>query len=317
MGFSKYILEISDLKKVYKKGQQSVLANDGVSLKLKPREVVGIVGENGSGKTTLLNQVMGLISSTSGTIKFSSTNRTPRDIGYMSQYRVDVFEHLTLKEALFYASKFKKLSKKESQDIMNDLIGFFDLDSYLGRMVSTLSGGYRQILDFCIAVLGTSSLLILDEPLNNLDPVFKKKIISYLNKNLDKLKLATIIVSHNLEEIESIVERVVIFKKGKIIENCTPQEAKLKYDRFLYFVVNSPDSSTLKKLEVFSKENKCEILKDINKIIVKISFDLSKNLWQFLSSASGIDINNTNFKIQTGTLENVYLNIFDKKMETA
>ncbi len=156
------VLEVLDAAKSF--GRRPVFR--GVSLDLRPGEVVGITGENGAGKTTLLRIVVGLVRPDRGTVRVRGR------VGYCPQ-DMAVFDTLTVRENFrFFAAAYGLGGPGRDQAWaaeMARLLDRFHFSSYEGALVSTLSGGTRQKLNFCLSVLHGPDLLVLDEPYAGFD----------------------------------------------------------------------------------------------------------------------------------------------------
>ncbi len=156
------VLDVCGVRKSF--GRHPVL--DEVTFRMKEGEIAGIVGENGSGKSTLLKIVVGLLAPSSGTAR--ATER----IGYCPQDLL-IFETLTVAENFSYFARAYGLIGKDRasgwHETKRDLLGRFRFQAFDGELVSTLSGGTKQKLNFCLSVLHSPGLLILDEPYSGFD----------------------------------------------------------------------------------------------------------------------------------------------------
>lgn len=156
------ILSVANIAKSF--GRHQVLRN--VTLEMRKREIVGIAGENGSGKSTLLKIIVGLLSPNAGTIS------AQEKIGYCPQEML-IFETLTVAENFaYFATAYGLTGKNQTnpwRETEKHLLERFRFEPYEDGLVSTLSGGTKQKLNFCLAVLHRPELLILDEPYSGFD----------------------------------------------------------------------------------------------------------------------------------------------------
>jgi ABC-2 type transport system ATP-binding protein len=303
------IVAVRNVTKEYRGRDRNIIANNTVSFNVYRGEGIGIIGENGAGKTTLIKQIAGLVKTTRGDIVFGNGAVPGHAIGYMGQHRTDAFDHLTVEESLAYAAAFKGLSKAESAARMEELLAYFDLTGMRGQYVRTLSLGYKQLVDFCIAVIGKSYLLILDEPLSNLDAIHKQKIVNYLN-GVVACNASIIIVSHNLYETENIITRVILMKNGRVIDDCPVAHIKQKYDKNVYLWTNSSISQTLKmKLFSFAQQNNYTIQSTINSHMLTVPHNQIDRLMRFIIQEE-VYKHTDEFKLQYGSLQNVFINAF-------
>ena len=216
-----YILETEHLYKKYKKHE---VIKD-VSVKIKKGKIYGLIGENGAGKSTFMRLVTGLSFPNEGNIKLFGNNSKKlaterKRIGCMIEYP-SFIPYMTAKENLTYHRTIKGIPDGEIEEKLLDLVGLKDAKN---KKAKNFSLGMKQRLGIAIALLGNPELLILDEPVNGLDP---KGIIEVreLLKKLSKEKGMTIIISsHNLPELYQLATDFIILHKGQVKENITSEE---------------------------------------------------------------------------------------------
>jgi ABC-2 type transport system ATP-binding protein len=201
------ILDIKNITKNY--GKKVVL--DNVFMKLEKGEIIGIVGPNGAGKTTLMKIIVGLIKEYKGEIYF---NKTKIRVGAMIE-SPKFYNNLSGLDNLKYFSYFiEKIPKEKILDIV-DKIG---LKNDIKRKVKTYSMGMKQRLGIALTLINDPDILILDEPLNGLDPKGVHEIRNYLME-LNNTDNTTILVSsHILSEIEKVSNKVLFIKNGVIVD---------------------------------------------------------------------------------------------------
>ncbi len=199
-------LTVRNITKLY--DDQVVL--DNVSFDIEDNGVVGLIGKNGAGKTTLLKAISGIHTADSGEVQLDglcSTNSSEykQKVGYMSE-KNPLFEHLYVKEYLEWLGRIHDL-KAVGQRI-NEVVEMTDLLTVAEKKIVQLSKGYRQRVGIAASILHDPRLLILDEPVNGLDP---EQIIAYrqLIKSLSRDKII-ILSSHLMQEIEAICNRVIL-----------------------------------------------------------------------------------------------------------
>ena len=195
------ILQLENISKSYKEHQ--VL--DDISLTFQPGEIVGLVGVNGVGKSTLLKIIAGLIPNYKGQIHANG------QVGYLSE-RNPLYPEMYVIE---YLRWIRKLSAAHASpwDI-NDLMQQVGISNVAPQKIKTLSKGYRQRVGLAATIIDNPPILLLDEPINGLDPV---QITEYhqLIKSLKKDRII-ILSSHLLQEIEALCDRVLKLENGKI-----------------------------------------------------------------------------------------------------
>ena len=218
---NEYILETEHLYKKYKKNE---VIRD-VSVKIERGKIYGLIGENGAGKSTFMRLVTGLSFLDEGNIKLfgqsSEKLLTERKrIGCMIEYP-SFIPYMSAKENLKYHRTLKGIPDEELEDRLLDLVGLKDAKN---KKAKNFSLGMKQRLGIAVALLGNPELLILDEPVNGLDPTGIIEIRELLKK-LSKEKGMTIIISsHNLPELYQLATDFIIIHKGKIKENITSLE---------------------------------------------------------------------------------------------
>ena len=207
---------VLECKKVFKKIHHHVIVSD-LSFSLNEGDILGFIGPNGAGKTTSIKLMLGLQSLSGGSIKILGYDikkdfvKAIRQVGAIVE-NPDLYMYLTGYENLKIAASFYGVSDKRILEVVR-LVG---LESKIHDKVRTYSLGMRQRLGIATAILHKPKLLILDEPMNGLDPEGIRElrdILQYLAKND---KMAIIISSHILSELESFCTRVCIFLKGKV-----------------------------------------------------------------------------------------------------
>ncbi len=198
-----------------------------IKLEIKQGEFVAISGKSGSGKTTFLRVLAGL-EEAKGIIKvddeiwldsFTCKEPQKREIGFVFQDYA-LFPNMSVEENLLYVSK--------DRDLAYYLLEVTELLKLRKRLPSRLSGGEKQRVSLCRALMKRPKILLMDEPLSALDFEIREKIrnkILYLHKEFE---LTTVLVSHDPSEIYKLADRVVVFDYGKITDDGTPKDILLK-----------------------------------------------------------------------------------------
>ncbi len=220
------LLKVTNLKKTY--GGKAVV--DGLSFDVKPGEVVGLLGPNGAGKTTAFYMAIGLIHPDTGEVFFKGHDATALPVhkraqlgmGYLAQ-EPSVFRALTVEENILCVLETLPLSSEQKKERLKTLLHELHLDKLAKAKAGSLSGGERRRLEITRALVTEPSLLLLDEPFANIDPLAVadvKKMIRHLkNKGISIL-----ITDHNAREIFSIVDRSYLIREGKILISGTVQQ---------------------------------------------------------------------------------------------
>lgn len=212
-----YLLEVKNINKRF--GDHIVLEN--VSFQIRPGEILGLVGRNGMGKTTLMKCILGLVKIDSGEISYKGkteyhTDKTMMDeIGYLLDCKL--FENLNAYENIKIQQWYKgeRYSKSEEKKVIEGILDLVDLKNDK-KKVKQYSFGMKQRLGLALALLGDTKLLILDEPFVGLDPVGIQTIREFILELSRERKMAILISSHQLSEIEDSCERYLFISDGQL-----------------------------------------------------------------------------------------------------
>ena len=227
-------LRVTNLKKSF--GEKEVLTN--LNFNLYSGEIVGLIGKSGCGKSVFLNILGELISPDSGKIFFkgmdlyTSSNLFKKNIGFVFQENT-LFDDLTIKENSLYFGKLYGIKKEEIIKRINELSDLLDLSWYLDTKTSQLSGGTIRRANILVSLIHSPDLLILDEPSVGLDFISRKNLLDYIKKINKERGISIIFISHILEEVEYLCDRVCILNNGKIILDSSIDEIRKKYSKDL------------------------------------------------------------------------------------
>lgn len=220
------LLKADHLVKVY--GSKSVV--NGLSLQVGKGEVVGLLGPNGAGKTTAFYMTIGLIKPDSGKVYFNGQEvthlpihqRAKMGMGYLAQ-EPSVFRLLTVEDNLNCILETLNLSDEERKARLQSLLGELHLTSLAKKKASNLSGGERRRLEITRALIIQPSLLLLDEPFANIDPIAVNDVKTMI-RHLKNKGISVLITDHNAREIFSIVDRSYLIREGKVLLSGTVHE---------------------------------------------------------------------------------------------
>ena len=239
------ILECKNLCKDF--GKKKILKN--VSLKIEEGDILGFIGPNGAGKTTTIKLILGLQSITKGTVSINGydieknfTNAIEK-VGAIVE-NPDMYMYLSGYDNLkLVANLYKGITKERIEKVVK----LVKLENRINDKVSKYSLGMRQRLGIAQAILHNPKLLILDEPTNGLDPEGIKEMRELLVKLAQEEKMAILISSHNLAELDNFCNKVCIIKNGEVIE--TSEISKIKNDeRKIFRIFETNDSKKIEKL---------------------------------------------------------------------
>ena len=208
------------------------VALKGVSLDIKEGEFFTLLGPSGCGKTTLLRMIAGFNSIEGGEFYFGDKliNAVPahkRDIGMVFQ-NYAIFPHLTVEENVAYGLKARKVPSAEIAPRVKEALELVQIAHLAKRKPSELSGGQQQRVALARALVIEPSVLLMDEPLSNLDAKLRVQMRTVIKKLQRKLGITTIYVTHDQEEALAISDRIAVMKDGVIMQCGTPQDIYAK-----------------------------------------------------------------------------------------
>ena len=217
-------VEININKVVKKYGDLTIIP--GLDEHIKNGEFFTLLGPSGCGKTTLLRMIAGFNSIEGGTIAFNDKviNDIPaheRNIGMVFQSYA-IFPHLTVRENVEYGLKLRKMPKDEMKRKVDDILDVVQITEYQDRLPERLSGGQQQRVALARAIVIHPSVLLMDEPLCNLDAKLRVEMRSAIREVQKQVGITTVYVTHDQEEALSISDRIAVMKKGVIQQTASP-----------------------------------------------------------------------------------------------
>ena len=217
-------LVLSDIGKKF--GDKTVL--DGVSFAVPRGEVLALLGPSGSGKTTLLRIVAGFETADRGTIRVGAQaiERLPpakRDFGMVFQHYA-LFPHLTVGENVAFGLEARRLPKAQVAERVAAALASVDLAGFERRRIGEISGGQQQRVALARALAPEPRVLLLDEPLSNLDPTLRERTRRELAATLRRIGITTLLVTHEQEEAFDLGDRVALLHQGRLEQLGTPHE---------------------------------------------------------------------------------------------
>ena len=218
-------LEIKGLKKGFGSGDSWTEVLRGIDFSVEKGEFCVLLGPSGSGKSTLLNIIAGLLEPTSGEVIVDGhkVEGTGVDRGVVFQ-QYALFPWLTVKKNVQFGLKLQGKSQAEMDDIAEKYIKMVGLEKFIDSYPKELSGGMKQRVMIAIALVGSPSIVIADEPTTSLDVTIEAQILDVL-KNLQKtLGTSIILITHDLGVIAKLCDRVLVMYGGKIVERGSVDE---------------------------------------------------------------------------------------------
>ena len=295
-----YIIESKDITKKY--GKYQVL--NKLNIHVKENSIYGLIGKNGAGKTTLIRIICGLQNPTNGTYFINKIDNKAKDISLVRKKigaiieRPSIYEEMNAKDNIICQMKLVGLTNYQDVSKFLDVVGLSNVGN---KKVRYYSLGMKQRLGIALALVNNPNILILDEPINGLDPEGIIEIRELILK-LNKEKHITILISsHYLDELSKVATHYGFIDKGRIIEEISSEELNKKLTSFIELKVNNLKSFT----DYFKKNNIPYEIKDNN--IINIYKDY--NIQKFIT-----ELTNNNLEIESITkknesLEEYYINL--------
>jgi iron(III) transport system ATP-binding protein len=224
-------LEVTDLRKQFAIGRPAI---DGVSFSVPAGEIVVLLGPSGCGKTTTLRCVAGLEHPTSGEISIagkvvSSPERgilvppRSRELGMVFQSYA-VWPHMTVRQNVVYPLKHRKMSRGDAAKKVDEVLELVGLSEYAERPVVALSGGQMQRVALARSIVYRPQLLLLDEPLSNLDAKLRLRLRDDLRVILKQTGMTALYVTHDQAEAVVLGDRIGVMRNGKLLQMGTPDQ---------------------------------------------------------------------------------------------
>ncbi|MEG1255524.1 ATP-binding cassette domain-containing protein [Clostridium sp.] len=234
-----YVLQTSNLTKQYK----NQIALNNVNINIEKGDIYGLIGKNGAGKTTLMKIICGLIYSSHGEVKLFESNNLDENrkrIGCVIEQPA-LYPSMTAKQNLIYYNKLLGISEYSNIDGLLNLVG---LENTGKKKTKNFSLGMKQRLSIAISLIGNPDFLILDEPINGLDPSGIIEIRELLLKLNSERDITILISSHILGELAKVTTKYGIIKDGNLIDQFASKDLETRCKRYISLGVNDTDKAT-------------------------------------------------------------------------
>ena len=300
------LLEIKDIHKTYRKGK--VKANNGISLSVEKGEIFGLLGPNGAGKTTLVKQIIGLAKPDSGSIIVNGVDGIAnpgyaRQIcSFQSQSQAPTVG-LTPLQAIELIGKVRGGKKADVKRRTRELIDKLEMNEWEKTIGLNSTGGVQRLVAFCMAVVIPGSIVILDEPTNDIDPLRRRLLWQEVQKVAEKGS-AVLLVTHNVLEAERVVNRLAIIDQGKVKGIGTPAGLKTGRNNSMRMELILEPGKTIQELPDFLLD---PIITN-RRILARVS---QENISEAIEKANTYKNNGLieEFSLSPTTLEDVYVNM--------
>ncbi|POX60278.1 ABC transporter ATP-binding protein [Streptomyces sp. Ru62] len=214
-------------------GTPEVRATDGVELDVRRGEVFGLLGPNGAGKSTLVRQLTGLLRPDTGSVEILGHDivrhpeRAARLLAYLGQEST-ALDELTVSLAAETTGRLRGLDVRRARAERDAVLEELGLTPIAGRALKKLSGGQRRLACFATALVGERPLLVLDEPTTGMDPVARRAVWAAVDRRRAERGTTVLLVTHNVIEAETVLDRVAVLDQGRVIACDTPAGLKAR-----------------------------------------------------------------------------------------
>lgn len=296
------VLKTYDVSKRY--GNQ--LAADNINMTINKGDIYGFIGQNGAGKTTLIRMITGLVHSTNGEIEFfggsseSELNYGRTLIGSLIE-TPSFYANMTARENLEVSRLVRNIAGKECIDEVLELVGLKDAGK---KKFKNFSLGMKQRLGIANALMGNPKLLILDEPINGLDPMGIVEVRELLKKVNKEKDITILISSHILTELSELATKYGIISKGKLIQEISAEELKEKCRQYIDTHVDDT-SRTVTLLERELGISEYEVLEN-NRVKIFTDLDMAGEINSMLVK-NGVIVKS--IIVREDKLEEYFINI--------
>ncbi len=234
------MIKLSSISHSY--GEKQVL--DKLDLHIESNQLVCLLGGSGSGKTTILRLIAGLEIPENGEISIENKIVTrnnqilisphQRNVGFVFQ-DLALWPHFTVYKNIAFGLTERK--EENVKDKVFEILDFFDLQEYSQKFPHQLSGGQKQLVAISRSLVLNPKILLLDEPLANLDVKLKRRILEHIKNLKNKFDLTIIYVTHDHREAFAIADNIIVLNQGKIEETGTVEQIKASKNKFVkYFL---------------------------------------------------------------------------------
>lgn len=239
-------ISISNISKSYK----DLKALQNISFEVKEGELFGLIGPDGAGKTTLFRVLTTLLIANKGEAKVAGFDvvkdykNIRKNVGYMPG-KFSLYQDLTIEENLNFFATIFGTTLQENYDLIKEI--YVQIEPFKNRRAGQLSGGMKQKLALCCALIHKPKVLFLDEPTTGVDPVSRKEFWEML-KRLQKKGISILVSTPYMDEA-ALCDRIALIEGGKILEIDTPQEIVKHYPKTLYNVSAQPMYQLIQSLK--------------------------------------------------------------------
>jgi len=290
-------IELKNIVKTYPTKKTKITAVDDVSFSVKKGELFGLIGPDGAGKSSIFRILTTLLLADSGSASvmeldvINDFKEIRKIVGYMPG-RFSLYQDLSVEENLEFFATIFNTTIEENYNLIADI--YIQLEPFKKRRAGKLSGGMKQKLALCCALIHKPKVLFLDEPTTGVDPVSRKEFWEML-KRLKEQGISILVSTPYMNEAK-LCNRIALIQSGKILEINTPQNIVDRFDSDLYAVHSDNMFELLTDLRSFPKTKSCFAFGDKHHLVLKDNnIDLNE-LRTYLKKQTNLEID----KIEPG-----------------
>ncbi|PIR60308.1 MAG: ABC transporter ATP-binding protein [Candidatus Pacebacteria bacterium CG10_big_fil_rev_8_21_14_0_10_44_54] len=304
-------LEINQLRKVYppeKKGGDEFVAVNDISFKLKQGQILGLLGPNGAGKSTTISMLLGVLTPTSGEIRYfgkqfeDHRSEILNQVGFASTYiampwRLTVWENLRV-YALLFGLEYGEFVKRAEK-----FLSKFGVWQQRNKMMNQLSAGQTTRIMLAKAFIPHPKIALLDEPTASLDPDIAHEVRRFVRDQREQHGTSILYTSHNMDEVADLCDDVLFLRKGEIVAQDTPENLARSISKAK---VRLQVIDGLKRIERFACEQSLSAETKGREVVLEID---EQKVAKFLMQLADEDIHYSQISIDKPTLEDYFLSM--------
>jgi ABC-type multidrug transport system ATPase subunit len=298
-------VEVVGLTKVY--GKDKILAVNNVSFSVKPGEIFGLIGPDGAGKSSVFRILTTLLLPDGGSATVmgldvvNSFKSIRKRVGYMPG-KFSLYSDLTVEENLNFFATIFGTSIEENYHLIKDI--YIQLEPFKDRRAGKLSGGMKQKLALCCALIHKPEVLFLDEPTTGVDPVSRKEFWEMLARL--KQQGISILVSTPYMDEASLCDRIALMQNGNILSIDTPKKIIENFGSHMMAIKGSPMHQLIKMLQSFPPVEHCYAFGEYSHVVFKDQIPNKESVIQFLHNNG---FNQIEIEIIEPTVEDCFIKL--------
>lgn len=295
-------IEITDVSKMF--NDTSVV--DTVSFDVFSGEIFGLIGPNGAGKTTTIRMIMDMIKPDSGEINIfgNPLNQENKNrIGYLPEER-GLYKKLTVQQSILYFAGLKNVSHYLAVKRMEEVLTRIDMFQYKTKKIEELSRGMSQLIQFAVTLIHDPSLVILDEPFANLDPI-NSEMIKEIILELRNHGKAVILSTHRMNEVEQLCDRILMIDEGRSVLYGKLADIRNKYSKNSILIESSDDPNGIDGVAQAKRHNQ----------FWELTLDDNTTPQDIIERIVGNGIKIRHFELSTPTLHDIFLTVAKKQAD--